>query len=222
MKVPLVLLLLLLLLQRLAPGCAFASSAVSLSVFHCGYREGRPGREEDTERIDAISSHIDKQRGSRGSAGGVGERWVNLFCSYVYVCVLEEDDGSRMPGGGKKKSSHAKNTLLLKYNVHVSFIIRTSVSPKHVWCHSIVAVPIGGLVLIVRTACNPAASPVHALGNTGFPLCSPRRNQQRRAPFRQKSTSLQPLRRLMTLVLISVEQVALRDSLHLSKIWRME
>lgn len=25
-------------------------SAVRLSVFHCGYREGRPGREEDTKR----------------------------------------------------------------------------------------------------------------------------------------------------------------------------
>lgn len=85
--------------------------------------------------------------------------------------------------------------------------------------------------LSTQRATTPRApSRAHALsacdGSVGSPLNSPRKKSTKGgSTFRQESTPLQPLWRLMTLVLVSVgvkKQVALRDSLHLGKIWRME
>ena len=82
------------------------------------------------------------------------------------------------------------------------------------------------------TPCAPSRA--HTLsacdGSVGSPLNSPRKKSTKGggSTFRQESTPLQPLWRLMTLVLVSVgvkKQVALRDSLHLlenCKIWRMD
>ena len=98
--------------------------------------------------------------------------------------------------------------------------------------HSIPAVSVGVLLFIVHTACchTPRSlSCARSLGvwrERGLSTELPEKEINKGgSTFRQESTPLQPLWRLMTLVLVSVgvkKQVALGDSLHLGKIWRME
>lgn len=90
------------------------------------------------------------------------------------------------------------------------------------WFHSILAVSVGGLLFIVHTACYPLSRRV--TGTWAFHW-TPEKKSTKGSTFRQEVNFTSATLKIDDVGLRftgSKKQVALRDSLHLSKIWRME
>lgn len=96
------------------------------------------------------------------------------------------------------------------------------------WFHSMLAVSARGLLFIVRTAWHPALSRAHALSacdrNVGFPPNTQEGiNKEEHLQIEVSSTSaILKIDDVGPRFSGSKKQVALRDSLHLGEIWRME